>query len=122
MRGVHRIGKDALTRVKCVGAKSRQRLCGFWFRSWSLFGLFASDFQERKVVDRTLPGYLHILKERIVARHSREQRERQRQYGGVPECGGDYGSLGNAAFDPTVAKGTGLQGALARPRAEEGGN
>jgi hypothetical protein len=55
-------------------------------------------------------------------RHGREQRERQGQDGDVPEGRGDYGSLRNAALDPTVAKGAGLQGVPACAPAEEGGD
>ncbi len=70
MRGAHRIGKDALARVKGVGCGLGR---GFQVGFRGGFGLFAGDFQERKVVDRAGPGELHVLKQRIPVRRAGEE-------------------------------------------------
>src|SRR5271166_1717094 len=79
MGRVHRVGVDALARMKCfcrLGGIDLRLLC-FWGRLRSTFG----NLQQREIVDRAGPGELRVVKHMIRWRSHRKFRPRRKKKG-----------------------------------------
>src|SRR6266849_4525426 len=96
----HRVGEDALPRMKCVRAFRGERF--FRRAARAGLGLRTLGRQKRKIVDRSRPSELRVIECRKVARGRGKLRERQDQKNDMPQSSGNQRAARNSAFHPAV--------------------
>ena len=120
MRWAHRIGKDALSRMKSVRALGRKRLFRLAPRRGFGFGSF--HFHQGEVGDGAGPGKLGIIEFVKVSRGGGKTGGRHDNKNDMPQCSRYQSTAGDAALDPAFLEEAAIQKVLrdARPGQDSG--
>jgi hypothetical protein len=98
---MHRVGHDALPRMKCFGALRNDRLGNIaCYDLW----LRGTDVQKGEILDRSRPGELRVVKSGVMTQCCAKQRERRNDEKDVPQRGRHHRPFRSAPLDPAIAK------------------